>query len=683
MAYNTTQEYKQVIYSGGAKHRLNIAFNGVSLEDADRYCEKIIRKPRILPDDGNKRFSLDNFVSQEIEIIFHNIDTSILQSPISISIGTLIDSENNTYEDVPLGIFNIKDEPKTDKNKITLKLSDNAILFDFGYNAKPLMDENDGVATKMQILQDICNQAGVPNKVETFLGENDEVGSYDNTITARIYIAYLAEQAGKIATINRDGELIFIDINNLETVKIPLNVVEKYEIGDKFKISRVMYEDAIRKFENPTEEESSYDTLYLNGANPYISNQEQIDSIYNIVNDFEIDSLLTGKIMGDPAIDPYDIIEIYGYYDENKIFVDDDNVIVAKTLATYDETYNGVITHKYDTQIGKEAKTENVSLKGEATFQKYAKTNIDNINNNITMIVAEQDATNQRVSQVIQDVNSIQNMFQITGGNNMIKDSQLLLEDEGRWVYADATVDSNFPNSNNYPSLSKYPIEHFYGEPSYIGGYDATLIGKTVAIAKIGISNGKMTTSNTNITGLIIDNMYTLSYKITNEPNTTTTIKLTGNNNVVYKKVYDNETNMQEEVFSFIAQTSSYVLEIQSTSNENNYCYIYDLMLNKGDVQTWEPASGEIVSTVLKLSQLGLQIYSTGSDIATLMTSQGFQIRRFQNGQLYEIITQFTSDGLETKRAKMVELLISNFEFKQINYQGYETLVLYKKESDE
>lgn len=680
MAYNTTQRYKEVIYSGGAKHRLNIAFNGVSLEDADRYCEKITRKPRIIPDDGNKRFSLDNFVSQEIEIIFHKIDPSILQDPVSISIGTLVDEETDTYEDVPLGIFNIQDEPISDKDKITLKLRDNAVLFDFGYNAKPLMDENDGTATKMQILQDICNQANVLNTVEHFTGEDDEVGSYDNTITARRYIAYLAEQSGNIATINRDGELVFIDINDLETIKIPLSIVEKYEIGDRYSIERVAYEDAIRKFE--TSDDETLDTLYINGANPYISTQEQIDNILTKVNQFEIDSLTTGKIIGDPAIDPYDLIEIYGYYDENNQFVDDDETIVATTLATYTETYSGVITHQYDTQIGKEERTENVTLQGEATFQKYAKTNIDNLNNNITMIVAEQNETNQRLSQTIQDVNSIQNMFQITGGNNMIKDSQLLLGDEGRWEKADATVDSLFPNSNLQPSSSKYPIEHFYGTPSYIGGYDASLIGKTVSIAKIGISNGKMTTTQTNITGLIVDNMYTLSYKITNEADTTTTIKLSGNNNIIYKQVYENEMVMQEQVFSFVATTSTYILEIQSTSNEGNYCYVYDLMLNKGDVQTWEPASGEIVSTVLKLSQLGLQIYSTGSDIATLMTSQGFQIRRFQNGEMFEVITEFTSEGLETKKAKMLELLISNFEFKEVNYQGYDTLVLYKKESD-
>jgi len=110
--------------------------------------------------------------------------------------------------------------------------------------------------------------------------------------------------------------------------------------------------------------------------------------------------------------------------------------------------------------------------------------------------------------------------------------------------------------------------------------------------------------------------------------------------------------------------------------------HIYDLMLNKGDVMPWEPASGEIVSTTIKLSQLGVQVYSTGSEIATLMTSEGFTVRHFSNGTLYEIITEFNKDGFISKKGILKELQINNFDFKTITYQGYETLILYKKESD-
>ena len=301
----------------------------------------------------------------------------------------------------------------------------------------------------------------------------------------------------------------------------------------------------------------------------------------------------------------------------------------------------------------------------------------------IESLVSQQNETSTLLSQTIQDVHSIQNLFQITGGNNLIKDSQKLLNDEGLWEYGEPSAFSFFPSSGKYPSSSKNPIEYYYDNSVYIGGYDATLIGKTVAIAKLGISNGKMKTTATNITGLMVNAMYTLSYKITNEANTNTKIRLIGNGNVVYDQTFDNSMEMQEISFSFITQTSNYILEIQSTSSSDHFVYIYDLMLNKGDKQSWEPAAGEIVSTVIKLSQLGIQVYSTGSEIATLMTSEGFDVRRFQNGTMYEIVTEFNKDGFISKKGILEQLEIGNYEYKVINYRGNDTFILYKKGSDD
>ena len=243
MAYITSNEYKQVIYSGDARHKIKIIFNGVELEDADRYCEKLTRKARVIPQDGSKRFSIDNFMSQELEIILHKVDSSIIQDQVEISIGTKVGSTSlgDTYEYVPLGIFNIQDTPTTDKDKVTIKLRDNRVKFDFGYNAEPLMEANEGKATKLQILNDICTKANVTSNVTSFLGQNDEIGMYDSTISATMYVAYIASQAGAIAVINRDGELDFIYLNNLNVVKIPLSIVEKYELGDLYTIERVVY----------------------------------------------------------------------------------------------------------------------------------------------------------------------------------------------------------------------------------------------------------------------------------------------------------------------------------------------------------------------------------------------------------------------------------------------------------
>lgn len=765
MAYQTTSIYREKVYNEDARHKLKILFNGVEYQDIDKVCEKLTINSRIIPN-GNTNFALDNFVSKEATLILHNVDLEDIVDPVEIQIGTLTNSDSlgDIYEYVPIGIFNIQDIPTTDKDKTTITLRDNAVKFDFPYNAEPLIEGNGGSATKMQIFQDICTQAGVNTNVSSFLKDDELFGGYDNTISGRQYIAYLAEQAGAIAIINRYGNLDFIYLNNLEEQELPLQYVESYQNGDELEITRVSYEDALRKFEKPTEEESDKDTLYLDSANPYISSQEQIEDIYDIVDGFKINSFKTGKILGNPAIDPYDIITLTDFgdniFDKNnpnvlnayisnvgtilnsngdktiyipckpnttykvkkmlsgtassnrfrlatyenipvnnstcvdyigynagtdvteEIITTSDNVnylgffcyltdvlttfdqmlesveirevFTYKTLATNTLTYNGKLIQTFDTQVKIGDKQSNVSLMGEASFQKYAKTNIDNINNNIETIVAEQNETTQRLSQTIQTVNNIQNIFQITGGNNLIKDSQGLLGDDV-WNKQDGGT--------------------------YLLGYDANLIGKTVSTGRLGIKNGKLTSKYNNITGLVIGMQYSLSYKVSNGANTTTKVKLTGNS-VVVDETYNTSMNFVIKQFNFIADTSTYVLEIESSTTMDGYGYIYDLMLNKGDAQTWEPASGEIISTVLKMSQLGLQINSTGSELATLIDSEGFDIRRYSNGTLYEPITQFTKDGFKSKKGELDEIQIANFGFKQIKYQGSDTLVLYKKESD-
>lgn len=430
----TRQEYEQIIYSQKAKNKVRLIFGGNELLNADRYCEKITMSSRILPNDLSKRFSLDNFVSKEMTIILHDIDPSIIAGQVNVLIGTLVDEENDIYEYVPLGIFNIQGSPVTDKDKVTITLRDNRIKFDFGYNAKPLLDFYGGKATKKQILNDICSKAGVVCDTTTFLGEDDEIGIYDNSITANVYVSYIAEQAGMMPTITRDGHLKFININNATVHKIPLYLLEKYELGKKYTIQRVVYESGIIKYQTSNDE--TLDTLYVNSANPYIKDQEHINSIYANVADFEIDSIETGKVLGNPAIDPYDLIQIYGYYVEdeygNKRFVDDDTVIVAQTLANCEFTYRNSMIAEYNTIIGEEERKENVTISGEATYRKYAKTEYDEINGSLSLMAGQINGQNSKLAQMQISVDEInQKIGEVTDITVTAEDTDGQVELEG------------------------------------------------------------------------------------------------------------------------------------------------------------------------------------------------------------------------------------------------------------
>ena len=116
MAYNVSNEYKEIIYSGDAQSKVYLAFNGVELENADTYLEKITKTSRVIPN-GQEYFSIENFVSQEIDMILRDIPNDYeITGQCELKIGTLV---NDEYEYVPIGIFQIADKPTTDNAKTT------------------------------------------------------------------------------------------------------------------------------------------------------------------------------------------------------------------------------------------------------------------------------------------------------------------------------------------------------------------------------------------------------------------------------------------------------------------------------------------------------------------------------------------------------------------------------------
>ena len=497
--YSQENPYEDVIYSQDDQNDIKIWFNDIELEDAGDYVERITSSNRIMINDASKRFSLDNFVSQELELTIHNINLEDIQDQVRIEIGTLV---NNTYNYIPLGIFNIQDTPVNNHDKYIISLRDNRVKFDFNYNAKPLIDEQyvvtsdtmyaenkeyyevsdnayvlliegtdyeigdeitgtvyekKGTVTKRQILEDICEQAGVEHEIEHFDGEDDEVGIYDNTISANRYIPFLAEQSGNIATVNRYGKLIFVDLSNLFTWRIPLSLVsDDYKLGKPFEIERVVYESGVIKYE--TSDDETLDTLFLNSANPYINSQEQIDNIFDKLEGFRIDSVTTNNFLGNPAIDSYDIIEVYDDEDASE-------PVVFRTFANMFYTFNGKHMQTIDTQIGIEARTENVSVKKDAAFKKWAKTSIDNAEARLDLQAGQIGEANENIaqlqintesisSQVTDVTNDLQN--QITTNQTAITQTSdaLLIEQSKTTGLQSAVSDLQTTTENNSQQLN-------------------------------------------------------------------------------------------------------------------------------------------------------------------------------------------------------------------------------------
>lgn len=180
------------------------------------------------------------------------------------------------------------------------------IKFEFNYNGKELIDKKNE-ATLLEVAQDICNKAGVELGSTSFLNSDKKVSVYDNTVTAREYISYIAESAGCFACIDREGKLCFREFGQDET-EISLEMFGEYKWGEEFKISKVSYEDGVRSFKFG---DDTRNNLWINQENMYIIDEDQVQKIYNKIKDLTVNTF-EGKVIIDPAIDIGDKIVING-----------------------------------------------------------------------------------------------------------------------------------------------------------------------------------------------------------------------------------------------------------------------------------------------------------------------------------------------------------------------------------
>jgi len=216
---------------------------------------------------------------------------------------------------------------------------------------------------------------------------NKEIAVYDNTVSARTYLSYIAEQAGGIAVIGRDGKLYIKTIGE-SSATLPLKLFKTFKWGEKFKITRVRYDDGTQLFEKG---DTTGNTVYISQDNMYIVDQEQIDNIYNALKDLEFYSF-EGESIIDPALDTGDIVVIDGK-----------NVIYQGSMQ-----FSGRWIANIESKIQCKAKEETTRrIPSQKTINRRVESNINQIDGKITRLTEETTENSQKITKTEQDVNGL------------------------------------------------------------------------------------------------------------------------------------------------------------------------------------------------------------------------------------------------------------------------------------
>jgi hypothetical protein len=402
--YETSKKWKQNIYENPVC-AMNI------------YIDDVLINPDYILDfkkGGNvfeEEFCLGGTPSQYIEMKLYKDKIPLMPSKIKVEYGILIShsltvtevnamlvgtlngipvkslsSNNSSFEMIPIGIYNVDDYTDNDDNTITIKALDNMIKFEFNYNGKELIDKKNE-ATLLEVAQDICNKAGVELGSTSFLNSDKKVSVYDNTVTARKYISYIAESAGCFACIDREGKLCFREFGQDET-EISLEMFGEYKWGEEFKISKVSYEDGVRSFKFG---DDTRNNLWINQENMYIVDEDQVQKIYNKIKDLTVNTF-EGKVIIDPAIDIGDKIVING----KNVIYQGEMSLEGRFIAQISSKIQ--IKQKEETTVKKES---------QKVINRLVQSRINQAEGKIEQLVEETTEYSKKITQVEQTVDGI------------------------------------------------------------------------------------------------------------------------------------------------------------------------------------------------------------------------------------------------------------------------------------
>lgn len=270
----------------------------------------------------------------------------------------------------------------------------------------------------------------------------------------------------------------------------------------------------------------------------------------------------------------------------------------------------------------------------------------------------------QRFLDIETDVESIKNIFNITGGTNLIQNSV-----------------GYFASNDNKPTMWDITSNTIYTP----FGYDGDLTGVTVSRGKLFCAKGSIKTTANNIIALLSNKMISISFKYKNGANATSKIKIFNGSTIYFEKTFNTAVKQWTEYRfnpdtdpvlanpTFLNTSNALQISIESANSTNNNGFeISDLMLNYGNVKPWELSNNEVYGAMVKLSSLGIEVTATTANTKNFMTTDGILVYRYDSKTDKiigtEPITKITDNGTVTNKLEstgdIIERNLVNTMFK-------------------
>jgi hypothetical protein len=278
--------FKSAISQKNRELRIRSTIDGTVYSDTDiQDCS--IEESILTSED----FKFGSATASRLELTLLNMDDRLTAKSfegkeVHIEIGVMLDKFHQPFEYVSMGLF-IVEEASKDSNIIKLTGHDKMIYFE-----KPYVSTLTYPSTLLQILQEICTQAGAQLENTSFLNSDYLVNEMPNleNVTLRLAVEHISELACSFACINRADKL---ELKTLRNTNTSINADNYYSM----KLSEYEY--------GPIE------VISINPENIFALNPTQHlkDNMLNAVQGFTFKPFTTSW-QGNPLTYPGDIISV-------------------------------------------------------------------------------------------------------------------------------------------------------------------------------------------------------------------------------------------------------------------------------------------------------------------------------------------------------------------------------------
>lgn len=601
------------------------------INESNYLKDLIFEELRYVPDEG----FIGGTVAKRVSGNFNNVDNSFSIQDREFELYIGVDLEDETTEYIKYGTY-IVQKPKD--NQVTDNTSFEALDYMIKLNL-PWEDRMTYPCTLKQLFDDLVDQSGLSSKVVSFLNEDFivENNQFESGTTRRDVLKAIAQMAFNWARVDENNNIV-MDFEKKDTIDETLTVDNYYNFSKQEvygPVNVIVLRNSQVEGENITirDEESiaKYGEIELVIAdNPFAYNQakraELIEAGRNLFGLTYIP--MSMDMIGYIYLNCKDKIRATNLNNEKF-----DTYLLNHTIE-----YTGVVSDSMESPANTKTETKYQFTPDMIKQIKHTELKVDKANQEIVGIIEKTDETNKKLVEIKATTDSIKSSIsnvesEISSTNGEVSTIKTQISEVEQKLDG-ITTNITTTGGNNLIRNSVGIFDNEFWEGELTSYTDTEIQNNTVSGNAIMLQNS---TLKQNI--LVKNGIYNISF--------------------IYKKLIDlasckiiindleielTEENITEIEKSFQVTNNSVNIEI--ISDTDNSCYISDLLLLIGEYkQTWTQNQNETVTDTVKIGQ-GIEVTSSKTNTKLLADSDGVRINNVLNNNT---IAEFTDKGTTTE----------------------------------